>query len=89
MTRKSILREANIRIDTEQQCVTFLKNIKAEGGRVYYHTEAKRLVINPRRKSYEFIAGLQTSPSIARTVTEKLRIENKEDWLRVKKEHKL
>jgi hypothetical protein len=32
---KSIMREANIRLDTEEQCVAFLKNIEAEGGRVY------------------------------------------------------
>ena len=86
MTRKSLLREANIRIDSEKECVTFLKNIKAEGGRVYYHTKARRLVINPRRKSYRFIAGLQTSPSIADTITRKLKIENNADWLRKKKQ---
>jgi hypothetical protein len=86
MARKSILREANIRTDSEKECVTFLKNIKAEGGRVYYHKEARRLVINPRRKSYRFIAGLQTSPSMADTITRKLKIENKADWLRRKKQ---
>jgi hypothetical protein len=53
------MREARIRLDTEEQCLAFLRNIKNEGGKVYYYMEAKRLVINPRRKSYSFIAGLQ------------------------------
>lgn len=87
--RKSTMREADIRIDTEKQCVAFLRNIKNEGGRVYYHAEAKRLVINPRRKSYSFIAGLQTSPSMADAITKKLKIKNREDWLSVKRQHGL
>jgi len=86
---KSTMREANIRIDTEEECVAFLQNIKKEGGRIYYHAEARRLVINARRKSYSFVAGLQTSPSIANRITEKLKIENKEDWLRVRKQYGL
>jgi hypothetical protein len=46
------MREAHIRLETEEQCVTFLRNVKNEGGKVYHYTGAKRLVINPRRKSY-------------------------------------
>ena len=76
---RSSLVEIEKDLKTEEGCIKMLKTIKAEGGRVYYRKESKRLVINPSRKgSYRFLLGMGTSPSVAKRITERLGIKNED-----------
>jgi hypothetical protein len=89
---RSHLRHANIDVETKEGCLTLLRCIKAEGGRIYYRSadNTNRLVITPSRKGqYRSLAGMGTSPSLAERVTEKLKIESNDDWLWIKKRYGL
>jgi hypothetical protein len=89
---RSHLTRANIDVETEEGCVRLLKRINAEGGIIYYRSadNTNRLVISPSRKGeYRSLAGMGTTPSLAERLTEKLRIESVDDWLRIKKEYNL
>jgi len=47
-------------------------------------------VITPSRKgSYRFLLGMGTSPSIAKRITEKLRIKSEDVWLLIKDQYGL
>jgi hypothetical protein len=87
---KSFLAELERNLQTEEGCIKVLKGIKADGGKVYYRKESKRLVIAPSRKgSYRFLLGMGTSPSVAKRITERLGIDSEHVWLLIKKQYGL
>jgi len=80
-------------INSEEWCIEFLRNVKNQGGRIYFKPSIKRLVINLKKGCYKPYPssppmGLCSS-LISEGITETLKIKTKEDWEQIKKEHNL
>jgi hypothetical protein len=87
---RSFLAELEKDLGTEEGCIKVLKAVKADGGKVYYRKESKRLVITPSRKgSYRFLLGMGPSPSVTKRITQTLGIDSKDTWLLIKERYGL
>ena len=70
--------------ETEESAIEFIKFLRKRGVKIYWHSGIKRLVINPR-KHIEGLGLIQGfGPSVAKHLTEILKIKTKGDWERIR-----